>query len=87
MTMCWMLCFGTATPALAPAVSNVTSSRARTRNPAGSINVRISSGGRRKFDAPSRAHITGKTTGWAGLAIGSWMAGRPPGPSTRANPA
>jgi len=55
-----------------PAVSAVTSSQADTTKPAASISARISDGARRKLDAASRAHITGKTSGCTGPAMGSW---------------
>ena len=46
MTICWMLWAGTAPPVLGPAISAVTSSQARARNPAASTIARISSGRR-----------------------------------------
>ena len=60
---------GIAPPALP--VSTLTSSQARRRNPAPSITARISSGGRRKLAAASRAHMSGKTGGPPGPAMGS----------------
>src|SRR6266545_2637428 len=86
MTMRWMLWAGPEPPVLGPTASAVTSSQARTWNPAASITVRISPGARRKLAAASRAHITGNTT-WTGPAIGSWSASNPPGRSIRAKPA
>src|SRR5216683_2949809 len=72
MTMRWTLWAGPEAPVLGPTASAVTSSQARTWNPAASITARISPGARRKLAAASRAHITGNTTGWTGPAIGSW---------------
>src|SRR6266436_5317616 len=79
MTMRWTLWAGPEAPVLGPTASAVTSSQARTWNPAASITTRISPGARRKLAAASRAHITGNTTGWTGPAIGSWSASIPPG--------
>jgi len=87
MMMRWTLCAGLAAPVLGPAASAVTSSQARTPNPAASITLRISPGARRKLARASRAHITGNTIGWAGPAIGSCSASNPPGRSARAKPA
>jgi len=87
MTIRWILCAGLAAPVLGPMTSAVTSSQARTWNPAASITLRISSGARRKLAPASRAHITGNSTGWTGPAIGSCSASNPPGRSTRAKPA
>src|SRR6266478_3487075 len=62
MTMRWTLWAGPEAPVLGPTASAVTSSQARTWNPAASITTRISPGARRKLAATSRAHITGNTT-------------------------
>ena len=77
---------GIASAVAGPAVSVVTSSQTRTRNPAASISARIAAGVRRKLDDGSRAYITGKITGWTGPAIGSCVASTPPGHSARAKP-
>src|SRR5919106_3511047 len=63
ITRDWILCVGTAASGPAPAISAVTSFQARARKPAASISVCISTGGRRKLFAASRAHMTGKIGG------------------------
>src|SRR5262245_30000462 len=86
-TIRWIAWAGTTAPVLGPVSSAVTSSHARTRNPAASITARICAGVRKKLVVASGAHITGKMTGCTGPAMGSWIARRPPGPRARANPA
>jgi len=63
MMIRWTLCAGLDAPVLGPTASAVTSSQARTWNPALSITRRISSGARRKLAPAFRAHITGNRTG------------------------
>ena len=77
-----MLCAGTGAPGARPGTPPVTS-QVYARKPVASISARISSGVRRKLVDASRAHITGKTSGCTGPAIGSWNARRPPGRNTR----
>jgi len=86
MMMRCTLWAGLSAPVLGPTASSVTSSQARTSNPAASIVYRMSPGARRKLAPASRAHITGNTIGWTGPAIGSWSANTPPGRSARAKP-
>src|SRR4030095_14482671 len=74
MMMRWTLWAGLAAPVLGPVASAVTSSHARTPNPAASIILRISPGARRKLARASRAHITGNTIGWQGAATRSLRA-------------